>query len=83
MVYLKRRFLSFWARYNYVVSAAFSCGIAISAVIQFFGLQMPEVSFDWVSPLIVSNAMNGAQTADACSGATKCCMRVAKGWLAG
>lgn len=49
MIWLKTRFLAFWSRYNYVVSAAFSCGIAISAVIQFFGLQMPEVSINWVS----------------------------------
>jgi hypothetical protein len=51
MVYLKNRFLAFWSRYNYTLSAAFSCGVAISAVIQFFGVQMPLpdlAAFDWV-----------------------------------
>jgi hypothetical protein len=35
------------AQYNYVISAAFSSGVAIAAIIIFFALQMQHVSIDW------------------------------------
>ncbi|CZR56581.1 related to sexual differentiation process protein isp4 [Phialocephala subalpina] len=47
MIYFKRRFLPFWSKYNYVLSAAFSSAIAIAAIIIFFGLQWTETSVDW------------------------------------
>ncbi|SPO05347.1 related to sexual differentiation process protein isp4 [Cephalotrichum gorgonifer] len=42
-VYLRRRFLAMWSKYNYVLSAAFSCGIAITGIIVFFAVRW-EVS---------------------------------------
>ncbi|KAK1529818.1 OPT oligopeptide transporter [Colletotrichum paranaense] len=36
MVYLRQRYLAFWSKYNYVLSAAFSTAIAIAGVIIFF-----------------------------------------------
>ncbi|TVY49363.1 Sexual differentiation process protein [Lachnellula occidentalis] len=47
MVYMKKRFLAFWSKYNYVLSAAFSSGIALSAVIIFFALQYTNTSIEW------------------------------------
>ncbi|KAF6826671.1 opt oligopeptide transporter [Colletotrichum plurivorum] len=38
MVYLRRRYLAFWSKYNYVLSAAFSTAIAIAAVVIFFAV---------------------------------------------
>ncbi|KAK3386112.1 OPT oligopeptide transporter protein-domain-containing protein [Podospora didyma] len=38
-IYLKTRFLDFWAKYNFVLSAALSVGIGLAAVIIFFALQ--------------------------------------------
>jgi len=32
-------------KYNYVLSAALSSGIAIAAIVVFFGFQFPEVNF--------------------------------------
>ncbi|KAK4688058.1 hypothetical protein P7C73_g2058, partial [Tremellales sp. Uapishka_1] len=46
-IYVKRRYLAFWAKYNYVLAAAWMTGIAISAIIIFFGLEIPAVSIDW------------------------------------
>ncbi|EHK46924.1 uncharacterized protein TrAtP1_010472 [Trichoderma atroviride] len=46
-VYLKTRFVSFWSKYNFVLSAAWSCGIAISGIIIFFALQYTDVKFNW------------------------------------
>jgi hypothetical protein len=34
-------------KYNYVLSAAFSSGIALSAVIMFFALQYTNISIEW------------------------------------
>lgn len=48
MVYLKKRFLPFWAKYNYTISAAFSTAIAISGIVCFFALQFPELELIWV-----------------------------------
>lgn len=47
MIFLKRRFLAFWSKYNYVLSAAFSSAIAIAAIIIFFALQWTSISLDW------------------------------------
>ncbi|KAL1642599.1 hypothetical protein SLS58_005368 [Diplodia intermedia] len=46
-VYFKTRHTGFWARYNYVVSAAFSAAIAIAAIVIFFALQWSSVAVDW------------------------------------
>ncbi|KAK3372999.1 OPT oligopeptide transporter protein-domain-containing protein [Lasiosphaeria ovina] len=46
-LYLKKRFLPFWSKYNYVTSAAFSCAIAISGIVIFFALQLSEIELDW------------------------------------
>jgi len=45
--YVKPRYLAFWAKYNYVLAAAFQAGIAISAIVIFFALQLPGVEIDW------------------------------------
>jgi OPT family oligopeptide transporter len=37
-VYVRKRNLAFWAKYNYVLSAAFSAGIALAGVIIFFAV---------------------------------------------
>ncbi|PNP47306.1 hypothetical protein TGAMA5MH_01122 [Trichoderma gamsii] len=46
-VYIKKRYLALWSKYNFVLSAAFSAGIAISAIIQFFGLTYHGIALDW------------------------------------
>lgn len=38
---IRRRHFSWWAKYNYVLSAALDAGVAISAVAIFFCLQYP------------------------------------------
>lgn len=39
---LRRRHFSWWAKYNYVLSAALDSGVAVAAVIIFFCLQYPK-----------------------------------------
>jgi OPT family oligopeptide transporter len=59
MLYLKKRFLGFWSRYNYTVSAAFSTAIAISAVIIFFAVQLPEKDISWWGNEVTSVGCEG------------------------
>ncbi|KAL8413706.1 hypothetical protein RB594_005091 [Gaeumannomyces avenae] len=40
--FIKRRFPGWWARYNYVTSAALDCGLAVAAVVIFFALHMTQ-----------------------------------------
>ncbi|KAH6900541.1 OPT oligopeptide transporter protein-domain-containing protein [Thelonectria olida] len=46
-VYMKSRYLGLWSKYNYVLSAAFSAGIAISALVTFFALQYRGIEVSW------------------------------------
>lgn len=46
-LFVKGRWLAFWAKYNYILSAGFSSGLAISALIQFFGLTYQDVKLQW------------------------------------
>nr|QBZ39424.1 sexual differentiation process protein 2 [Thermochaetoides thermophila] len=46
-LYLKKRFLGFWSKYNFVTSAAFSCAIAISGIVIFFALQIWDIELSW------------------------------------
>jgi len=46
-LYIKPRYLAFWSKYNYVLAAALSAGVALSAVVIFFCVQYTEVAFEW------------------------------------
>jgi OPT family small oligopeptide transporter len=58
-IYVRNRFLAFWSKYNFVLSAAFSAGIAISAIIIFFGVALPEKSLEWWGNEVNSNGCAG------------------------
>ncbi|KAL1617046.1 hypothetical protein SLS54_008041 [Diplodia seriata] len=47
MAYLRTRHLAFWAKYNYVVSAAFSTAIAVAAVVIFFAVEYNGYAVEW------------------------------------
>ncbi|KEY70549.1 hypothetical protein S7711_02705 [Stachybotrys chartarum IBT 7711] len=54
-IYLKSRYLGLWSKYNFVLSAAWSCGIAIAGIIIFFCLQYPEIEFNWWGNTVSEN----------------------------
>lgn len=47
MKYLRGRYLAFWAKYNYVLSAALSTAIAIAGVVIFFAASYNRFTVDW------------------------------------
>lgn len=62
-VYLKQRYLGFWSKYNFVLSASFSSAIAVAAIIIFFSLQWTEIKLDWWGNSVTSKGCEG----DACT----------------
>ncbi|KAK3689067.1 OPT oligopeptide transporter protein-domain-containing protein [Podospora appendiculata] len=46
-IWCKNRFLGFWAKYNFVLSAAFTTGISIAAIVIFFAMDWNDVKVDW------------------------------------
>ncbi|KAJ4288281.1 hypothetical protein N0V88_007473 [Collariella sp. IMI 366227] len=59
-LYLKKRFLGLWSKYNFVTSAAFSCAIAFSGILIFFALQIKEVNFNWWGNAVVGQGCDGS-----------------------
>ncbi|KAK4447793.1 OPT oligopeptide transporter protein-domain-containing protein [Podospora aff. communis PSN243] len=53
-IWCKNRFVGFWSKYNFVLSAAFTTGISIAAIIIFFGLDMQGRTIDWWGNSVVS-----------------------------
>ncbi|CAG7854939.1 Sexual differentiation process protein isp4 [Serendipita indica DSM 11827] len=46
-VYVRKHYLAWWQKYNYILSTAFDCGVAIAAIVTFFALQWPGVEISW------------------------------------
>ncbi|ORX37519.1 OPT oligopeptide transporter protein-domain-containing protein [Kockovaella imperatae] len=60
--WLRKRYLSFWVKYNYVVAAAWPCGIAISAIVIFFALEIPDngtLGVNWWGNNVVGEGCDG------------------------
>lgn len=56
------RYTEFWAKYNYVLASSFPTGIAVTAVIIFFALQIPKggLEIDWWGNNVVNEGCDGA-----------------------
>ncbi|KAJ3488271.1 hypothetical protein NLG97_g6228 [Lecanicillium saksenae] len=46
-IYIRSRYLAFWSKYNFVLSASLSASIAISAIIMLFSVQWAEKEIEW------------------------------------
>ncbi|ORY65133.1 OPT oligopeptide transporter [Pseudomassariella vexata] len=46
-IYVKSRYLAFWSKYNFVLSAAFSAGVAIAAIVMFFTVSWLGLEINW------------------------------------
>lgn len=58
-IYMKTRFLGLWARYNFVLSASLSSGIAVAAIVLFFTLQWKQITLDWWGNNVVNHCCEG------------------------
>lgn len=46
-LYIRPRYLAFWSKYNYIISAGLAAGVAVSAVIIFFATSIQVKNVDW------------------------------------
>ncbi|KAJ6505760.1 OPT-domain-containing protein [Mycena vitilis] len=46
-VFIKRRYIAWWSRYNYLTTTAFSAAIAISGIVIFFAMEWPGLEINW------------------------------------
>ncbi|KAM0559792.1 hypothetical protein ACHAPJ_003739 [Fusarium lateritium] len=61
-VVIRKRYLSFWAKYNYVLSAAWQTGVALAALVIFFAVSYHGASINWIG----NNADTGCE-AEVCT----------------
>ncbi|CAH2354462.1 oligopeptide transporter 2 [[Candida] railenensis] len=47
MYYIKKKYTTWWEKYNYVLSGALQAGVAFSAIIIFFSVQYTNVDLSW------------------------------------
>ena len=59
MYWLPKRRLAWWEKYNYVLSAALTAGVAISALIMFFAVGYNPIKLDWWGNRISYAGMDG------------------------
>ncbi|KAI1324397.1 OPT oligopeptide transporter protein-domain-containing protein [Xylariaceae sp. FL0255] len=58
-IWMKGRYLDLWSKYNFILSAAFSCAIATASIIIFFSLQMRNHEINWIGNEIVNAGCEG------------------------
>lgn len=46
-IYIRGRYLAFWSKYNFVLSAAFSAGVAIAGILMLFTVQWYGIEIKW------------------------------------
>ncbi|KAK9328603.1 OPT oligopeptide transporter protein-domain-containing protein [Lipomyces starkeyi] len=61
MYYIRRRYLSWWEKYNYVLSAGLTAGVAFAAIIIFFAVQYRDKSINWWGNTVVSAGIDGGK----------------------
>lgn len=63
MYWLPRRHLAWWEKYNYVLSAALSAGVAIAALIMFFAVDYHPKTLKWWGNTVSSAGLDGSTAA--------------------
>lgn len=63
MLYIKKRYQSWWSKYTYVLGAGLSAGVAFSAIIIFFTVEYHPKPISWWGNNIISKGYEGRLTA--------------------
>lgn len=59
MYYLKRYKTAWWEKYNYVLAAALTGGVAFSGIIIFFAVQYHPKTIDWWGINVLTQTIDG------------------------
>lgn len=60
--YIKRKYKHWWAKYNYVLSAALDSGVAVSAIVIFFTVIFPGAELNWWGNTVSDSTVDGKGT---------------------
>ncbi|KAK9312007.1 OPT oligopeptide transporter protein-domain-containing protein [Lipomyces starkeyi] len=61
MWYIRRRYFAWWSKYNYILTSAFSTGVALSGVVIYFAFDYKAVSLNWWGNAISRAGVDGAK----------------------
>ncbi|KAJ0306310.1 hypothetical protein COL516b_004768 [Colletotrichum fioriniae] len=61
MYWLPRHRLAWWEKYNYVLSAALTAGVAVSALVMFFAVGYNPIAFKWWGNTVSGAGVDGSQ----------------------
>ncbi|KAK9470396.1 OPT oligopeptide transporter protein-domain-containing protein [Dipodascopsis tothii] len=61
MWYVRRRYLAWWSKYNYVLTSAFSAGVALSGVVVFLAFEYKSVDLDWWGNTVSRAGVDGSK----------------------
>ncbi|KAK7206968.1 putative oligopeptide transporter [Myxozyma melibiosi] len=59
MWYIKRRYLAWWTKYNYILASALTAGVAFAAIVIFAGLQYQQMSLTWWGNTVSDAGIDG------------------------
>ncbi|KAK9364396.1 OPT oligopeptide transporter protein-domain-containing protein [Lipomyces kononenkoae] len=63
MFFIRRRYLAWWAKYNYILSSALTAGVAFSGIIIFLALQYKPKKLTWWGNTVSTAGVDGVGTA--------------------
>lgn len=58
-IYIRKRYLAFWSKYNFVLAASWSSAIAIAAIVMLFSVQWAGIEINWWGNTQVSVGCEG------------------------
>ncbi|KAK9477421.1 OPT oligopeptide transporter protein-domain-containing protein [Lipomyces japonicus] len=63
MYYIRRRYLAWWAKYNYIMTSALTAGVAFSGILIFLGLQYKPKKLVWWGNEVSTAGVDGKMVA--------------------
>ncbi|KAK9385068.1 OPT oligopeptide transporter protein-domain-containing protein [Lipomyces mesembrius] len=63
MYHIRRRYLMWWTKYNYILSSGLTAGMAFSGILIFFALQYTGHTLQWFGTTVQLKGVDGAGTA--------------------
>ena len=60
MYWLPRHRLAWWEKYNYVLSAAFTAGVAVSGLLMFFAIGYNPKRLNWWGNTVSNSGVDGS-----------------------
>lgn len=61
MYHIKRHYLGWWTKYNYVLTSGLGAGVAFSALLILLTLQYTNTDFEWWGNLVADAGVDGAK----------------------